>query len=120
MKLTEMNTSQLATAICGIAEPLSRIAQDKKLNEALAVYKDNHNENQTVLEKTSGLMFQIVPALLNTHFADMVKVISIMTGKSVEEVQEQNGFQTIMDIKAFFDKDFAVFFSKSADAVQDV
>lgn len=115
MKLTEMNTNQLAKAICGIADPLSRIAQDKALNEALTAYKDNYSENQTVLQKASGLMEKVVPALLSTHYDDMVKVISIMTGKSCEEIGMQNGIQTITDVKSFFDKDFALFFASSAN-----
>ena len=111
MKLSEMNTNQLAHAICEAADPLSRIAQSKELNDAFKAYKTEYNEEQTVLQKSSGLISRVVPALLRTHYEDVVKVIAIMTGKSIEQIHEQNGLQTIADVKAFIDGDFADFFT---------
>ena len=111
MKLSEMNTKQLAQALCAMADPLSRITQSKELNEALSAYSTNHREDQTVLQKFSGLIEKTVPALLCTHYDDMVKVIAVMTGKSAEEINNQNGAQTIIEVKTFFDKDFSDFFT---------
>lgn len=111
MKFTEMNTEQLANAICKVADPLSRIAQSKELNEAFAAYSADYSKDQTVLQKSSGLLGKVIPALLNTNYDDMVKVISVMTGKSAEEICAQNGMQTIMDVKTFIDEDFSAFFT---------
>lgn len=111
MKFSEMNTNQLAKAICSMANPLSRIAQSKDLNEALTAFKNDYSEDQTVLQKMSGLLSKIVPALLCTHYDDVVSVVSVMTGKSVEEINTQNAMQTIAEVKSFIDEDFADFFT---------
>lgn len=111
MKFSEMNTKQLAHALCDMADPLSRITQSKELNDALSEYQAGYSESQTVLQKSSGLLMKVVPSLLYTHYDDMVKVVSVMTGKTVEEVNQQNGMQTIADVKTFFDEDFADFFT---------
>ena len=114
MKMTEMNTEQLAKTICAAADPLSRIAKSKALNDALSEYSNSHNESMTVLQKLSALLTGVVPALLSENYSDMVKVISVMTGKSVEEVENQNGLQTIAEVKAFIDEDLADFFTTFA------
>ncbi len=120
MKISEMSTEQLAKAILSVSEPLSRIAQSEILNSALVEYRGDYNENQTVMQKASGLLGKVVPALLCTHYDDVIKVIAVMTDKSVEEVHMQNGVQTIAEVKKFFDEDFVGFFTAFATAKNNV
>ena len=71
-------------------------------------------EGCTRMQQLAQMVGSLVPALLGTHFDDMVTIVAAMTGKTEEGVRAQNGFATIRDVKSFFDEDFLDFFKSSA------
>lgn len=113
MKLSEMDTQQLAACLCKIAEPVERIGTDETVVKALRDMNGRLNDG-TVMEKAAAMIGALVPTLLGTHFDDVVVIVAAMTGKTEDGVREQNGFATIRDVKSFFDEDFAGFFRPSA------
>ena len=119
MKLSEMTTKQFASAVCSMAIPMQNIAKDEEINRAFSAIsgKGESGSDMTVLQK-GGLLLELVPLLLEKRFYDTVSIISVMTGKSVKEVEAQNGMQTLKDIRSFWDDDFACFFGRSADTVR--
>lgn len=113
MKLSEMNTQELAKTLCQIAAPIERIGTSEDVNDAIKQISGDMNEG-TVLSKLSTMIGQIMPALLGAHFEDTVAIIAAMTGKTAQQVREQNGMQTFRDVRSFLDEDFMRFFTSSA------
>ena len=119
MKLSEMNTKQLAAATCRLVEPMCRIAADKSLNglseSVAAMVKEN--ERMTMMEKM-GMLLGAVPILLETHYADMIQIIAVMTGRTVAEVEALNGMKMIDELRESIDSQFLSFFRSSAAMVK--
>lgn len=118
MKLSEMNTQQLAVCLCKIAPALERIGMDEGTNRAFAALSGKL-EGCTRMQQLAQMVGTLVPALLGAHFDDMVTIVAAMTGKTEEGVRAQNGFATIRDVKSFFDEDFLDFFRSSAAQEQN-
>ena len=118
MKLSEMNTEQLAVCLCKIAPALERIGIDEATNRAFAALPGKM-EGCTRLQQLAHMVGSLVPALLGAHFDDMVTIVAAMTGKTEEGVRAQKGFATVRDVKSFFDEDFIDFFRSSAAQEQN-
>ena len=118
MKLSEMNTEQLAVCLCKIAPALERIGMDEGTNRAFAALSGKL-EGGTRMQQLAQMVGALVPALLGTHFDDMVTIVAATTGKTEDGVRAQNGFATIRDVKSFFDEDFLDFFKSSAAQEQN-
>lgn len=116
MKLREMNTDQLAEALCEMGDAVDSICKDKSIDaEMKRLYEDFKGGSMTVLEKTSRMMKIWLPALLKTHKAEVYKILSVLTGKSPQEIAEQNGMQTIREARECIDGELMAFFSSFAN-----
>lgn len=113
MKLSEMNTQQLAACLCKIAPVLERIGMDDGTNRAFEALSGKL-EGSTRMQQLAQMVGALVPALLGSHFDDVVTIVAAMTGKTEDGVRTQNGFTTIRDVQSFFDEDFLGFFRSSA------
>lgn len=115
MKLSEMNTKQLAGVLCALVQPANRIATDSALNGVFerCAEKMKTAAYMTQIEKM-GMLLEAVPVLLETHYDDTIKIISIMTGKTCAEVEEQNGMEMINEMMKSIDEQFLRFFKSSA------
>lgn len=115
MKLTEMNTKQLAAALCQLTAPMSRIATDDSLNHVFTKIQRavKRNESMTIFEKT-GMLLEAVPILLETHYADTILIIAVMTGRTPSQVEALNGYEMIAEIRESIDEQFLDFFRSSA------
>src|SRR5574340_342664 len=79
MKLSEMNTEQLAACLCKIAPVLERIGMDEATNRAFAALSEKL-EGCTRMQQLAQMVGALVPALLGAHFDDMVTIVAAMTG----------------------------------------
>lgn len=112
MKLSEMNTDQMTEALCAMSAHVSNICTDKGLNDDLKKLHDAMKDGgMTAFEKLGQMIVIWMPALLRTHKDDVYAIISVLTGKSVKEIAEQNGMQTIKDAKESMDSELKDFFS---------
>lgn len=119
MKLSEMNTRQLAAALCRLTAPMSRIATDENINGVFGKIADRMKRRAHMSEmEKMGMLMDVVPMLLESHYADTIEIVSIMTGKSVPEVEAQNGFAMIDEIRKCLDSQFFGFFRSSAAMAQ--
>lgn len=121
MKLSEMNTKQLAGALCALTQPMSRIATDEALNgvfERIAKRMEVAT-HMTAFEKM-GMLLETVPVLLESHYDDTIKIVSVMTGKTAAEVEAQNGMAMIEELRTCIDSQFIGFFRSSAAMAQTV
>lgn len=112
MKLSEMNTKELSRALCQLAGPLEKIGSDDSITK---MFKDMSNKKGQIskLQEASKMVGTIIPVLLEKHQADTFTALSILTGKSVQEIETQNGMQTVRDLKGVLDKDLLDFFTPS-------
>lgn len=113
MKLSEMDTRQMATALCQLADPIGNLMSDKKFTEGMAATLKKA-EGATVGGQLSAAMKTMLPALLRDHLEDVIAIASALTGKSKGQVAKQRGMETIRDVMDCFDKDLLDFFKSSA------
>lgn len=116
MKLSEMNTRQMAAALCALTQPMARIAKDEEIDKAMRSIagKSEQMHSMTAFEKGATLMEELVPLMLGKHYDDAVEIISALTGKTAKEIDEQNGMQTVNDLLGSLDGKFFDFFRSSA------
>lgn len=112
MKLSEMNTDQMAKCMCELVEPAAEIMADEAVMKAV-VELDNMKD-QSFLQIISSAARVLVPLLLKTHYTALVTVLSAMTGKPVAVIRKQKGLQTIKDVRECLDQDLIDFFNSSA------
>lgn len=113
MKLSEMNTQQLAEALCRITPAVSRIVEDPATLEALRSFPEKGSMPQGVANIKAVSL--IAPVLLGAHLHDTAEVLAALTGKSAAQILQQKGHETIKDITACLDKDLIDFFLPPAD-----
>lgn len=109
MKLSEMTTEQLERALCELAEPIGRIGQNRQIGDKFREVAGSVN-GRSKIEVFSEIFASVVPVLLREHAADLHKILSVMTGKSVQEIAQQNGLLTIREARACIDGDLIDFF----------
>ena len=114
MKLSELNTMQLAGALCKLPPAVSRIMEDPALREAMQSF--GKSEERVPAIAYARLAALLAPVLLKEHLNDTADILSALTGKSTGDILAQPGFETIRDIKECLDKDLMDFFMPSADA----
>lgn len=109
-KMSEMNGVELSKALCEIAPAVGRIAQDDEVAEALKKVQEN-KQNNVIVARLFGCAFsQIIPLLFEKHRKDTFAVLSILTGKSIEEIETENAFQLIKDIRSLLSSELICFF----------
>ena len=113
MKFSEMNTDQMAKALVMIAEPVAAIAKDEKV---IAVMKEmgKPRRGQPPIMIYADMISGLVPAILGTHKTEVYTIIAAMTGKTIQDVSEQPGLETVNQIREFLDADFVSFFTSAA------
>lgn len=119
MKLSEMNVKQLAEALCDLTAPMSRIATDESLNGVFSSIAKKMENGMTMFER-AGMLMEAVPILLKKHYADTIRIMSVMTGRTDAEIETMNGYAMINEMRGCIDKQFIDFFRSSAvtDATQ--
>lgn len=111
MKLSEMNTAQLAKALCALTTPLENLCNDPKVMDALKVVS-----KPEAGMSMATLVARVAPVLLGEHYDDVVKILSALTGKTVEAINAQPGLTTVQDVIACMDGEIMRFFTPSAPA----
>lgn len=109
MKLSEMKTKEAARMLCTLTGPIDRIAHDEQIIAQL-----KNRDKKTLFEAMAGLFSAFVPALLDRHYEDTLTVISAMTGKGKDVLEDQTIVETMNDAKGILDDDLIRFFTSSA------
>ena len=107
MKLSEMNTQKAAACLAELALPIAVLAK----NPAVKQYIDKAKNNEATISLAIDAFASLLPVFLRDHYQEMIKVLSILTEKSVKEIDEQTMKQTLADIKDVFDGDLQSFFT---------
>lgn len=112
MKLSEMNSDQMAKCMCELVAPVAEIMSDEAVLKAVAGLADA--KDKSFLPVICNAATVLVPLLLKTHYMAFVTVLSAMTGKTVAVIRKQQGLQTIKDVRDCLDQDLIDFFKSSA------
>lgn len=120
MKLSQMNTPQLAACLCRIAQPIEKLGSNPRVHELLRDYGEREKgEGAPMLTRLSMLIGTLIPALLGDDTLPYtVEILSALTGKPVREIMEQPGMQTVRDAYSVFDDELIGFFTQSANTAQ--
>lgn len=118
MKLSEMNTDQMAKCLCELVTPVAEIVADDGIWDALKEFSSV--KDKTLFAVAGSIAVKITPLLLRDHYKAFVEIVSAMTGKTPANVRKQSGMQTIADVIGFVDKDLIDFFKSSAPTEKTV
>lgn len=109
MKISEMTTNQAADALVKVMEPVCNIIKDPD-----AVPMLQGLTSISSMEGLTGALMKVVPYCLEKHRADAWKILSALTGKTVNKIEKQSILVTMADIRDSIDKDLIDFFKSSA------
>ena len=111
-KLSEFGTDECLDVLCEITPHIVNIVSDEEIMNAIGKPMDKTTVTKIgVMLLGAQKITAVVPLLLKTHRADIYAILSVMGGKSVEEVAKQSTMATLWQIKTLSeDKEFLSFF----------
>lgn len=109
-KMSEMTCAELSKVLCEIAPAVGNLAQDDEVVEALKKVQENKQNNVIVARLFGCAYSQIIPLLFEKHRKDTFTVLGVLTGKSIEELEAENAFQLIRDIRGLLSSELICFF----------
>lgn len=109
MKLTEMNTDQLADLYVLMAPALENITSGEHWDEIAKAVRG---------ATTGKLVTAVLPLLLKYNRKDVYTIIGAANGKSAAEIAKQPFQKTLAEARDIFTADFGDFFSPSVSAAQ--
>lgn len=118
MKLSELSTDKLADCLCDLTEPVSNIMQDEEIVNKFKDISADHKKGTPMIEIGGKALSQMIPLCLKKHRENVYKILSALSGKTIEEIGSQNGLLTIKEIKDCYDKDLVNFF-KSSEVMEE-
>lgn len=111
-KLSEFGTDECLDVLCEITPHIVNIVSDEEIMNAIGKPMDKTTVTKVgVMLLGAQKITAVVPMLLKTHRADIYAILSVMGGKSVEEVAKQSTMATLWQIKTLSeDKELLSFF----------
>lgn len=116
-KLNEMQTYELMAALVELAEPVGNLADDDEFWDR---FRDC-TKKAWKLQQRDGLRFLVktyaeLGSLLfgEKHKHDIVKIFSIVAGKTIKETMEMNGAEMFSEFVKVYKEKLEPFFIKSA------
>lgn len=107
-----MDTERLREALCVMAGPMCRIAEDPHTQEALDALTDDL-AGQPPLRVWAILVSNLVPLLLRDHADDVYAIAAVLTDTDERHLRAQNGLLTMSELRACWDEGIADFFSSA-------
>lgn len=113
MKISRMTTDQLAQALCDLAPPVCRIAADPAVTQALADFAEGAEDSRPLLATLSAMAEALLPAILRTHYGDLLEALAVLTGKDAQTLRAQSAIDTLRDARDCWDGELADFFASA-------
>lgn len=117
MKLSDLSTDQAADVLCELAPHIESVTHDENIISEIGRVEnfDNGITKPGLAIIWAGRASKLMPVILKTHRADVYGILSIINGKSVDEIASQNIKETIRQVtEALKDEDLVSFFKSSA------
>ncbi len=114
MKLSDMNTAELARCLVALAAPLAAIAQDARVADYLAgLQAPDAARDKKVIEVLGDAVGALTPVLLGDHAEAVFAIAAALTGKTAAAIRAQKGITTLRDIRDSVDRELIDFFTSS-------
>lgn len=113
MKLFEMRGADAVDVLVDLSEPLSRLIANKDTGDVLLKVSKLCSVGMPAVLLCPLLVVTLAP-LLRDNKEDMLRIAAVLTGKSYEEVCDQQIHRTVKDMVAVWDQDLRDFFTSSA------
>ena len=112
MALLDNSNDKNAELLLKVSEPLVRIADDDRMEEAITGLKGLANKSE--FRQKMGLL-KFVPVILRYHKDDLYEMIAAVQERTVKEVAQQSTRDTITAVQAILqDEDIRSFFSSTS------
>lgn len=108
MKLSEMPTRKAAECMAELAAPIGVLLKDPSVTE----YLKKAARQKASVQLLADAVVPLMTVFLRDHFDETAKVLSILTDKTLGEIENQPLKATISDVKASVDDELIGFFSK--------
>lgn len=113
MKFSELTTDNALDVFCEVIPYIERIMNDEELVAELKKELDI-DENTTNVEKTAIVLSKvkvIAPIILKKRRDDVLGIVAVINGMSVEDIKKQNVVKTLIQVREVLnDKEFMDFF----------
>lgn len=116
MKLSQLNTRELADVLLRITPPLCRVLRDEKVLAAFDSLSFGILDQQPPLLAASALWEKLAPLFLQDHAEDLCCVLSVLTEKTPQQLRSQPGLTTLADVCAVWDSHLTAFFACAGSA----
>lgn len=101
MEIRKRSTIDMIDILDRLSDPLDRIMHDAELIRRVKLYSQVQG-SMCVLENAAELFSIFAPSLLRRHRDDFLSVLAILTGKPIEQVEEQPFVDTVSELRIFF------------------
>lgn len=108
MKLSEMPTKKAAACLTELAAPVGVLLK----NEAVREYLEKAAKQKASIPMLADALGVLLPVFLRDHYHETVKVISVLTDKTPDVIDEQPIAATMKDVRESVDGDLIGFFTK--------
>ena len=116
-KLSEMNTLETMDTLALITPELGTILKDENV---VKIFQSSGITAETKVETGINRILLLIPQIFATRKTEVCKILSYLTGKTLEEIENQNGLRTIKEIReAFKEPELVSFFSSSIQSEQN-
>lgn len=110
-----MDSERLCDALCRLAGPVSRMAEDAAVQEAIAELLQTGLSKQTPAMAWGMLIGTLTPLLLGRHREDMLSVAAALLDERVEKLRGESGLVLMAALRDCWDEELAGFFASAAD-----
>ena len=111
MKLSEMNSEQLARTLCSLTPILCTMAEDTRVAEALDRFAEEDKGGESTMARSAALLKTLVPVILKDHEDEFFRAAAILTGKSSGVLRNQSGLALVRELRQCWEDELALFFS---------
>jgi len=116
MKLSQMSTDKALDCLAALTPYIEKLIEDE---EILDIFKSKKAENEAQWLFGLKRMLTILPQIIGKHKETVFGIVSVVSGRTLEEVAEQSIITTLFDFKEIVnDKDLIIFFTSSAASAQ--
>lgn len=112
-KLSELNSVELATVLCKIAEPAANIFSDPAVSDFFAKAEEARKEAPNAMVFYARLVALGAPVILgDQRREDIFAILAAVRGVDVQVIREQPGMQTVQEVvqALMCDTDMMTFF----------
>lgn len=110
-KLLEKNGAEMCAALVGIAAPVKAFLEDKEFQDTFKECTKKGVNNQ--LQGFATIYADMVPLMFGKrHIKDTLTILSVIEGKSVNELMKMNGVEMLKDALEAWKEQIQPFFTQ--------